>query len=62
MTRINNSIDLGIVAAAYGKRFTLSGYDAGYSRLKDANGDRVINSIDLGITASYYGPAPRPTG
>jgi glucose/arabinose dehydrogenase len=59
---INNSGDLGLVAAAFGKKFLVTGYQRGvagpaddYSRLKDFNGDRIINSGDLGGTASYFG-------
>jgi glucose/arabinose dehydrogenase len=56
--RVNNVADLGLVAQAYGKRFTVSGYQPLYNRLKDANGDRVINVADLGVTASLYGACP----
>lgn len=55
---VNNPADLGLVAQAYGKRFTSTGYQPLYNRLKDANGDRVINVADLGITASQYGACP----
>jgi glucose/arabinose dehydrogenase len=54
-----NSIDLGMVAAVYGKRFG----QPGYSRLKDWNGDRTINSADLGGTArdmTTYSGGPCP--
>jgi hypothetical protein len=52
---VNNSGDLLIMASAYGKRFTISGYDSGYSRLKDGNGDRIINSADFLVVAMYFG-------
>ncbi len=55
---VNNPADLGLVAQAYGKKFTITGYQPLYNRLKDANGDRTINVADLGITASMYGACP----
>lgn len=47
-----NSIDLLLVAQAYGLRFG----QPGYTRLKDFNSDRAINSLDLMGTAQDFTP------
>lgn len=45
-----NTLDLAMVASAYGTRFGT----AGYTRMRDWNADRVINSADLMGTAADF--------
>lgn len=52
-----DAADVALVGAAYGKRFTSTGYQAGYGRMYDYNVDRVVNSGDILGTLSETTPS-----